>query len=142
LKPEAVRIADAGQQDGAHNDDKGKCLMYCIGLNEIYEHSSDIIEKLKDRLDIMAGSTDKLDVVICTYPPDESAWKRGASGLPGDVLDMLREYSERTGVRFITGQQTVKEMLDDCDAYYGSPTPYAHYFNTVAKPVMVCDYSI
>jgi phosphorylcholine metabolism protein LicD len=110
-----------------------KRLLYCIGLNEIFEHRENILEKLQDRLDIMEKNTDKLDTVVCIYPPDKSVWVHAAPDLAEKIFEKVK-VADKNGM--------TAKALDDFDAYYGSPTRYAHYFNVSGKPVMLCDYSV
>jgi phosphorylcholine metabolism protein LicD len=144
--------------DSAAPGCKKKRMLYCIGLNEIFEHSKDILEKVENRLDIMKKQSDKLDVLVCLYPSDEAVWMEAEPGISQRLLNTIRLETEKNdkliykrmqmrtdGVKTSvkSGQQAeaVQNILDSCDAYYGSPTPYAHYFNFRSKPVMLCDYS-
>jgi hypothetical protein len=110
-----------------------KRMLYCIGLNEIFEHRENILEKLQDRLDIIEKNTDKLDTVVCIYPPDKSVWVHAAPDLAEKIFEKVK-VADKNGM--------TAKALDDFDAYYGSPTRYAHYFNVSGKPVMLCDYSV
>jgi hypothetical protein len=113
--------------------ERRKRLMYGIGLNELLEYGERVVEKVSGRLDIIKSYTDKLDVIICMYPPDKETW-----------IDACPEISEKIFKKVATAGGFVgvnEKILDGCDAYYGSPTPYAHYFNSKGRPVMLCDYS-
>jgi hypothetical protein len=120
-----------------------KKMMYCIGLNEIFEHREDIIKKVHDRLDIMKEKADKLYTAVCIYPPDKEVWLKAAPDEAGKIFDLIAKFDEK--MKCVQTEEDIgasEEMLDSFDAYYGSPTYYAHYFNFTGKPVMLCDYSI
>jgi phosphorylcholine metabolism protein LicD len=117
-----------------HETGRKKRLMYCLGLNELFEHGEDIKEKLNKRLDTVKSCADKLDVMFCMYPPDKEIWIKACPDISEKIFKKVVDFGGFVSIDV--------EKLDSCDAYYGSPSPYAHYFNSKGKPVMLCDYSI
>jgi hypothetical protein len=80
----------------------------------------------------MKKNSDRVDMVLCLYPPDEALWREAEPELSDEIFEVIGENYSMIN----------SEILDSCDAYYGSPSPYAHYFNSKGKPVMLCDYTI
>jgi hypothetical protein len=116
--------------------------VYGIGLNEIFEHRDNIVEKVRERLDIMEKNSAELDVMVCIYPPDEHEWMESAPDRAGELLDVLKQYAGKTGARFISDKNIISDVLGNCDGYYGSHTPYAHYLNMKNIPVMMSEYEL
>lgn len=114
------------------SDQQGKTLLYCVGLDEVYSHKSDIEQIIKNRLDIIRDGLDKkeLDFEVCVYP---------------DCVDKSRDLVELIkgmDVSVVSSSDILSGNISKYCAYYGSATPLAHKFNFMSKPVMVSNYDL
>lgn len=121
-----------------------KRLLYVIGLNELTEKKSIIIDKIKEKLMIFSEESDKIETVVAFFPTDEELWKAVDSELTSELDKMINKFvqdSNRSIIR-CPGSKGFKEMADCCDAYYGSASPCVPLFVERKKPVMVADYGV
>lgn len=130
-------------KDGCKADEpkkNRKKLFYLIGLNELSE-VKDIIENIKNRLEIFKKSKEAIDISVGLYPPDINTWNRVDLRLTKTLLDMLSTY----GYEYIMVEPDISEVeniVKEHDAYYGSASPLVTIFTYNKKPVMIADYDI
>ena len=129
-----------GMQD-SFNEVQGKSsgkkkLLYCVGINELYEKKDVLLDSLKDRVDVLKDSS--VDVTFILYPDDKAQWEHIDEAFADEIMNILEgSFDMLEG-----GLNRPSDTAGEYDAYYGSPSPYVVEFTTRGKPVMLCDYSI
>lgn len=135
LKVRTDSIDGSAQQDAEEIKISKKKLLYLIGLNELAEHKDVVSEAIEQRLKLLEDNSDSLDVRVMYYPIDKSEW-----------LGYNYELSERIFSivdRCLSNEWcSLAEDPMECDAYYGSASPYALMFSHEGKPVMIADFSV
>ena len=133
-----IKVGDEAMQDNISNESGTgkKKLLYCVGINELYEKKDILINSLNERIDILKNGN--VDVTFTLYPEDKSQWQHIDDELSGKVFDIM----EKSFTELESGFKSVSETADKYDAYYGSPSPYVVEFTSQGKPAMLCDYSI
>lgn len=129
------------KDDSVKNTENGKKrILYCIGVNEIYEKKDVLVESIKNRIEILKNAEGDLDVTFTIFPEDKTQWKHVDEALSDEVFGIM---DNTTGFDFLdSGLSKVEEVAGEYDAYYGSPSPYVVAFSSQKKPVMLCDYSV
>lgn len=94
-----------------------KRLLYCIGLNELYEEPQVQEKLINERLGIISSRED-IEVLIKFYPEDNAKWN--------DIKKICKDCGK-----------SFEELSKICDAYYGSPSPIVPVFVQAKKPVMI-----
>lgn len=141
-----------------------KKLFYLIGLNELSEHQiinlntdkqtsekdsvektdsdkKDIIESIKNRLEIFKDNEGAIDLTVGFYPPDINTWNKVDSRLTKRLIDLLSSY----GYEYIPIEPDylkLEAIVAEHDAYYGSASPLVTIFTYNKKPVMISNYDI
>ncbi len=128
--------------DNLKTEDKSerKGLYYIIGLNELSEHP-DIIDRIKNRLDIITSNKADLDIEIGLYPPDISTWNKVNSRLTNKLISLISDYGYEYSL-VEPDNYKLEKIVCKKDAYYGSPSPLVTLFTFNKKPVMLADYDI
>jgi len=114
-----------------------KKILYCIGLNEISEHTSDILDKIKARINTFNEAAEDIEVGVMFFPLSEDEWYEVDGEIAGNIKNLIDNYAD-AGWRYISSC----DKMDCYDAYYGSASPYALMFSQKKKPVMIADYNI
>lgn len=141
-----------------------KKLFYLIGLNELSEHQiinlntdkqtsekdsvektdsdkKDIIESIKNRLEIFKDNEGAIDLTVGFYPPDINTWNKVDSRLTKRLIDLLSSY----GYEYMPVEPDnlkLEAIVEEYDAYYGSASPLVTIFTYNKKPVMIANYDI
>ena len=115
-------------------EDKKK-LLYCIGLNELSEHTDYLAESVKNRIDIMSNAGDRIDVNIILFPDDKKLWDNVDSANSEKLLKVLSVFP-------IIHVSDYGEISKEYDAYYGSASPMVPFFSYGKKPVMIANYEL
>ena len=63
------------QETPENRSGQKKTLLYCIGENEFFENTAAALDKVKERLEVMAQYPDRLKVAVCLYPYDIAMWE-------------------------------------------------------------------
>lgn len=63
------------QETPENRNGQKKTLLYCIGENEFFENTAAALDKVKERLEVMAQYPDRLKVAVCLYPYDIAMWE-------------------------------------------------------------------
>ena len=131
-----------------------KHMLYLIGLNELSEHKDNILEKIRNRMDIFKENSSSINLDIMLYPMNSDTWKQVDEELTDTLLSMMEEYENSSWCRFNGFESEIKEKLSTSfnetlektavsyDAYYGSPSPFVTLFTYNKKPVMIAEYDI
>lgn len=126
-----------------------KTILYCIGENELANLGKRALAHVESRLQILADNHENLQVQICFYPPRLSDWEVDLQRVK-TLTEMLRTYAE-TNKAWCTLEKPQEQedlaayrerLAINCDAYYGSPSPYVHAFTLREKPVMLASTDI
>ena len=126
-----------------------KTILYCIGETELANLGKRALAHVESRLQIFADNHENLQVQICFYPPRLSDWEVDLQRVK-TLTEMLRTYAE-TNKTWCTLEKPQEQedlaayrerLAINCDAYYGSPSPYVHAFTLREKPVMLASTDI
>ena len=120
-----------------------KRVLFCVGVNEIFEHQDVFINGLRDRFEIFKKNSDRILVDVCIYPFDKNEWMRLDDKRARKTFEIINEYVELAWCSYV--QFCFLDMGDTVrshDAYYGSASPLVHLFGNEDKPVMVADYGV
>ena len=130
-------------------DTSKKMILYCIGETELANLGKRALAHVESRLQIFADNHENLQVQICFYPPRLSDWEVDLQRVK-TLTEMLRTYAE-TNKAWCTLEKPQEQedlaayrerLAINCDAYYGSPSPYVHAFTLREKPVMLASTDI
>ena len=122
---------------------KRKRILYCIGANELTEHTDTLEEAVGRKLNIFGETKERIDVTVAMYPCDHSRWEDVNLELFTKLIGAL-DKDISVGMHDILKftPQDVENVSTAYDAYYGSPSPLVPAFVTKKKPVMIADYDI
>lgn len=122
--------------DKIENTKSGKKkLLYCIGIN-LMAQEADIVEKVREKLEIFAKNNDKVSIDVAMFPNDLCQWKKIDAQKCEKILAMIEEYSEKNICRMNKNSCNNVDVTE-YDAYYGSASPLVLNFHEKLKPVMI-----
>lgn len=144
-----ISVSEFVFQSEAGKGTSQKTILYCIGENELANLGKRALAHVESRLQILADNHENLQVQICFYPPRLSDWEVDLQRVK-TLTEMLRTYAETNKVWCTLEKPQEQEDLAayrerlaiNCDAYYGSPSPYVHAFTLREKPVMLASTDI
>ncbi|MBR1815111.1 MAG: LicD family protein [Lachnospiraceae bacterium] len=131
-----------------------KHMLYLIGLNELSEHKDNILEKIRNRMDIFRENSSSINLDIMLYPMNSDIWKQVDEQLTSELLKLIDGYVDSSWCKLYGFESKIKEKLSTSfnetleetavsyDAYYGSPSPFVTLFTYNKKPVMIAEYDI
>lgn len=144
-----ISVSEFVFQSEAGKGTSQKTILYCIGENELANLGKRALAHVESRLQILADNHENLQVQICFYPPRLSDWEVDLQRVK-TLTEMLRTYAE-TNKAWCTLEKPQEQedlaayrerLAINCDAYYGSPSPYVHAFTLREKPVMLASTDI
>lgn len=116
-----------------------KTILYCIGANELMEYGSENMQKaVKHRLNVFKeySMEENMTVKIFLYPNNQSLWEDINYKLTNSIKNVLSMY--QCDHKFsIANNEDTDDLLEECAAYYGAPSPIALLFAEGGKPVML-----
>lgn len=118
-----------------------KNLLFMIGANELAEYGGQASAFLCKKLDILRENTGALEVTFCLYPPDLADWEDSLREQVEPFVCEIEAALEWGGLCDLRENST-EEIVDACDAYYGSASPLVVEFVRAKKPVMIADYRV
>lgn len=115
-----------------------KSIVYCIGENEVADKKEAMLKEIKERLETFAKNSSKYNLKICIYPPDLEVWEETDSSLIYCLTKLIEEYTKQEWCERCD-MNTAKwdDIVNNSNAYYGSPSPLVHMFAMMDKPVMI-----
>lgn len=140
-----IVMSDNDKTFDAKSTDKStkKKMIYCIGVNELVEHTDCVTDAIAHRLNIMADNLDNIDVAVTYFPDDTDTWRSVRQELSGSIFDIVDRYINDNRMSYVsTAEVAGDDIAGQYDAYYGSPSPLATCFLRAKKPVMLSDYDI
>lgn len=144
-----ISVSEFVFQSEAGKGTSQKTILYCIGETELANLGKRALAHVESRLQIFADNHENLQVQICFYPPRLSDWEVDLQRVK-TLTEMLRTYAE-INKTWCTLEKTQEQedlaayrerLAINCDAYYGSPSPYVHEFTLREKPVMLASTDI
>ena len=107
-------------------------------VGSIIQYGRKMIEKLKSVLGVLHNNKDKVELIWIFDRGHEAYLKKNEEGLEKRYSD-LKEIMERDGIGrcIYRDEMSVSEIVDMCDAYYGSESRLALDFWMKKKPVMI-----
>ena len=144
-----ISVSEFVFQSEAGKGTSQKTILYCIGENELANLGKRALAHVESRLQILADNHENLQVQICFYPPRLLDWEVDLQRVK-TLTEMLRTYAE-TNKAWCTLEKPQEQedlaayrerLAINCDAYYGSPSPYVHAFTLREKPVMLASTDI
>lgn len=144
LRRDTTAVDDRQNGSMSAEVESRKTILYCIGENELASLGKRALAHVESRLQIFADNYENLQVMICFYPPGLAEWEVDLQRVK-TLTEMLRTYAETNQTWCMLEQPQEKEnfaayrerLVMNCDAYYGSPSPYVHAFTLCEKPVML-----
>lgn len=119
-----------------------KKLLYCIGLNEVAEKRSNLIDRINQKMLVLDNNRDKIDVDIFMFPTDYDLWMKTDAEMTRKILGLFNEYNQKKLDVYDNDLNDYESIADGYDAYYGSPSPLVPVFSQLNKPIMIADYNI
>ncbi|MBO6298443.1 MAG: LicD family protein [Lachnospiraceae bacterium] len=135
---EASSIATNGE---TRTETPKKNILFMIGANELAEHGEQAAAFLRKKLDILKENNGALDVTFCLYPPDLADWEESLGASVEPFVQEIEAALEWGGLCDLR-ENSAEEIVEACDAYYGSPSPLVVEFVRAKKPVMIADYRV
>ena len=111
-----------------------KKLLYCIGENEFAEGADYALGNISKRIRTMAGYTDKMDIIVCTYPYSIEDWDICTEEQKEEFRRIIDDSEQSGHVSFCDFRNVDISCIT---AYYGSPSPLICRFTEQHKPVMI-----
>ena len=125
------------------SEERKKHILFCLGANELSEKKDSLPEGLRDRLNILVSTPDRIDLSIAFYPEDRNIWTKIDKALSEEIFAMIdKEIKDRNLETVSFDVRNTDETACRFDAYYGSPSPFVPAFITQGKPAMIADYSV
>lgn len=118
-----------------------KNILFVIGANELAEYGDQAAVFLHKKLDILKKNIKSINVTFCLYPSELQDWEES---LREQVEPFVREIEgalEWGGLCDLR-ENEMTEIIEGCDAYYGSASPLVVEFVRAKKPVMIADYRV
>ncbi len=135
-------ILPGRHEEPLKESDGKKRLLFCIGANELSEHRETLVPAVKERLEIIKESLDRLDVTIAPYPFDRKQWEKVDKDLSGELFKMVDgAVSDGFSLLEIIPLES-EDTVTGFDAFYGDMCPLVITFIEQGKPVMLCNYDI
>ena len=117
-------------------------VIYCIGLNELFENKEKLVDNVKERLEILKETGDSIQASLCMYPADINEWETVDKTITGKLFSIIDEYRSCSWFKELKYDNSMSPMItNEYDAYYGSPSPMVPLFVHEEKPVMISVYS-
>lgn len=123
-------------------NDKKDChrkkIAFYVQVGSVIQYGRKMIEKLKSVLGVLHNNKDKVELIWIFDRGHEANLKKNEEGLEKRYSD-LKEIMEREGIGrcIYRDEMSVSEIVDMCDAYYGSESRLALDFWMKKKPVMI-----
>ena len=136
---ETFGIKERDTPENAVRDKKN--ILFMIGANELAEYGEQAAAFLRRKLDILKENTKALDVTFCLYPPELADWEESLSGQVVPFVQEIEAALEWGGLCDLR-ENAPEEIVEACDAYYGSASPLVVEFVRAKKPVMIADYRV
>ncbi|MCD7836714.1 MAG: LicD family protein [Lachnospiraceae bacterium] len=114
-------------------------LLFGIGLNELTEEKDKLPAALESRLEAIKDRREDLQTDVCLYPQNKDEWERTDKRLMSELTALLGKYADE-GIIGMCEEKITSNITEKYDAYYGSPSPAAHWFNYAGKPVMIMKF--
>lgn len=123
--------------------DREKKVIYCIGANELKEHTEVFCDSVMNRLDILGGCEGYIKVSLMLYPNSRNEWEAVDDDLSDRIFYTIDNMVSASGMELITlDQRSADRIASDYDGYYGSPSPLVPAFVVKGKPVMLANYGV
>lgn len=123
----------------ANDRTENKKLLFCIGANELMEHTDIFVASVKERIRIFSENKDHISVSVFFYPNNQIEWNQLNRELSGKIFSAVKISDlEVISMNPIDSDDTSQNY----DAYYGSPSPLVPAFITQHKPVMLANYDM
>ncbi len=123
-------------------NDKKDChrkkIAFYVQVGSVIQYGKKMIEKLKSVLGVLQNNKDKVELIWIFDRGHEEYLKKNEERLEKRYSD-LKETMERDGIGrcIYRDEMRVSEIVDMCDAYYGSESRLALDFWMKKKPVMI-----
>lgn len=111
-----------------------KAIFYCFGENEVVDNKDAALATLRERMQIIRKTDKNIKIILCTYPFNLKEWSIAGVEVERVIAEILKCDKD---IQWIANDNISKVEFEFTDAYYGSPTPLAHIFREMNKPVMI-----
>lgn len=120
-----------------------KKIAFYIQIGSIIEYGNQMIKKLKSVIEVFASRKDIVEIVWICDEEHEQYLEKYNFELAKKYLDIRKMVlDEGIGDYVWRKKSEIMELVDMCDAYYGSESHIAMEFQMKKKPVMIMDVDI
>ena len=137
-----VHKCDALSECQMINEEKSnrqhKRIAFYVQIGSIIQYGKQMTEKLKSVINVFQDNRDKVELIwICDKEHEEYLMK--SDGKLAKGYSDAKEIMRRKGIGrcIYRDEASVAEIVEMCDAYYGSESRIALEFQLVEKPVMI-----
>lgn len=120
--------------DAATDESRKKVIVYGHSASCLVEHGEQSLEKIQKAISIFEKNKDKIQLICRPHARLEQFTRRADSRLWKRYLEIVGDY--------LDDSSTVKELVEEADAYYGDGGYIALEFIVAKKPVMLQDVNI
>ena len=135
-----IRVLKHSSATNACINSKKKFLYY-IGISQPLENPETFLDKVNSSLNIFKENAERITVIL--YPDSQLFinLNKFAPKLSEPFKKLLSEF-ETSGYGELFEGQFTKELLNQCDGFYGDAGYIATIFADAKKPVMIQDYKL
>lgn len=116
-----------------------KKIFFYTDVLPFLSRERDAINKLKSNLEVFKGVKDDILVIWHPWSGTEEYLKINRSGVTYEYKKIVDRFREEGWGNLDTSDtyQSAKDVLFDCDAYYGDPSDLAYEAQAAKIPVML-----
>lgn len=118
-----------------------KAVLCCFSTMDACETEEKFIKKLKDTVEFFKNQTDRVCFILLEAPFVEEILLRESEELAVSYREIINSVMESDWALVIYPEQ-YNEVVDMCDAYYGSANEYIKPFQLSKRPIMVQNIDI
>ena len=116
-----------------------KKIFYYTDVLPFLSKKDEAIKKLRRNLEIFKASSDMVQLVWHPWSGTEEYLKINKSGVTEEYKSIVDEFCRSGWGELDTSDtyQSAKDVLFECDAYYGDPSDLAYEAQNAKMPVML-----
>lgn len=136
---EKIKITEENTYVDTNHQTENKKLLFCIGINELMEHTNTIVPSLKERIQTFSEHKDRISVSVVFYPNSQTEWNLLNKELSNEIFSAI----ESSDIEIISVNPLDSDAVSkNYDAYYGNSSPLVPAFIAHSKPVMLANYDM
>lgn len=120
-----------------------KKIAFYVQVGQTIQYGEEMLEKLESIIEIFRENKNKVEMVWISDKEHECFLRQQNKVLAEKIDDIKKKFvKENWGLHFYREEASVAEIVDMCDAYYGSTSHIALEFEVKKKPVMIMDVEV